>query len=164
MFTEHIEVQEPHWHSLCITILVHITYRLNQNENLDVIETWLLKKIHFYISNDGKHDTSFLQHCLFLHWWYMTNGGSYTNTTSCMVWRMCRAIHIYLTFLFCLSIPWDYWGLWDVLVRLWDRSWEGRTWWGKCSGEVGVMGKTTKCKWAFNAKCIRCSFSSSSQD
>ncbi len=48
-FVKQNEVQEAHWHSLSITILVHIMYKLNPDENPNVTKIWLLKEIHFYI-------------------------------------------------------------------------------------------------------------------
>ena len=44
-----------------ITILVHITYMINGNE-----ET--IKDSHFYISDDEKYDSLFVQHCLMQQW------------------------------------------------------------------------------------------------
>ncbi len=57
-FIDQNEVQEAHWHSLNITILVHITYHLNLTRNPDIAKTRLLKEIHFYIFDDGKHTHS----------------------------------------------------------------------------------------------------------
>jgi hypothetical protein len=61
------EIQEAHWHSMSITILVHITYRLNLDADLEKLGIQLLKEIHFYMYDDGKHDGLFVQHCLCLH-------------------------------------------------------------------------------------------------
>lgn len=74
-FGEQNEVQEAHWDSLNVNILVHIIYHLNPVINPNRKETWLLKEIHFYILDDGKHDTLFVQYCLLLHWNQMTKGG-----------------------------------------------------------------------------------------
>jgi hypothetical protein len=74
-FAKQNEVQEAHWHSLSVTILVQIIYRLNPTTDPNRKKTQLLKEIHFYISNDGKRDTLFVQHRLLLHWNHMTKGG-----------------------------------------------------------------------------------------
>jgi len=71
-FAEQNEVQEAHWHSLNVTILVHITYHLNPTSNLNRKKMRLLKEIHFYISYDSKLDTLIVQHYLLLHWNHMT--------------------------------------------------------------------------------------------
>lgn len=52
-FAEQNEVQEAHWDSLNVNILVHIIYRLNPVIDSNRKETWLLKEIHFY--ELGKH-------------------------------------------------------------------------------------------------------------
>jgi len=74
-FAKQNEVQEAHWNSLNVTILVQITYYLNPTTDPNRKEMQLSKDVHFYISNDGKHDTLFVQHCLLLHWNHMTKGG-----------------------------------------------------------------------------------------
>jgi hypothetical protein len=88
----------------------------------------------------------------------------YANTTLCVVWWMCQAVQIYFALLFCFPIPKNYKGLWDVVVFFWDKSWEGKTWWGRCYGEASVVIRAIKFTCASNAKCRRCSFSSSNQN
>jgi hypothetical protein len=88
----------------------------------------------------------------------------YTKTTICVVWWMCRIVQVCPALLFCLLIPINYKGLWDVVVYFWDKSWEGKAWWGKCYGEMNVVIITVKFTWASNARCRRCSFSSSNQN
>jgi hypothetical protein len=34
-----------------------------------------VKQIHFYISNDKEHDSTFVQHCLLLHWDWVLDAG-----------------------------------------------------------------------------------------
>ena len=53
------EVQSMHWYNDQCTILVHICYWRQDGE--------LHKKSIFYISDDKKHDTLFVQHCFKLH-------------------------------------------------------------------------------------------------
>jgi hypothetical protein len=38
-FVDHNEVQEAHWHSMNIIILVHITYQLNPDADPKKLET-----------------------------------------------------------------------------------------------------------------------------
>jgi len=60
-----------HWHSFQITILVHITYCHNPNQDPHDEDSFILIDYHFYISNDCKHDSKFVQHCFKLHWGYI---------------------------------------------------------------------------------------------
>jgi len=60
-----------HWHSFQITILVHITYCHNPNQDPHDEDSFILIDYHFYISNDCKHDSEFVQHCFKLHWGYI---------------------------------------------------------------------------------------------
>jgi hypothetical protein len=61
------EIQSMHWFSHHVTILVHLTYRLNPFLDFEVRGSKWIKESHFYISDDKKHDTLFVQHCLLLH-------------------------------------------------------------------------------------------------
>ncbi len=56
-----------HWHSYQNSILVHITYRLNPNWDPNDADSYLITKYHFYISDDHKHNSYFVQHCLQKH-------------------------------------------------------------------------------------------------
>ena len=57
-----------HWHSYQVTILVHISFMRNLNPDPNDDSSKTLVKYHFYISDDRKHDSYFVQHCLMLHW------------------------------------------------------------------------------------------------
>ena len=52
-----------HWHNEQITILVHITYRLNSDWHAENEEPLSLKEIHYYVSDDRIHDSLFVEHC-----------------------------------------------------------------------------------------------------
>jgi hypothetical protein len=67
------EVQSQYYHTVSVTILVHITYRLvvNQARNTSKI----VKESHFYISDDKKHDSFFVQHCMLQHWTWLKELG-----------------------------------------------------------------------------------------
>ena len=69
------KVQFMHWHSYQIRFLVHITYVRNPNPNADDESTQNITTYHFYISDDMKHDSNFVQHCLLLHWESIVQGG-----------------------------------------------------------------------------------------
>lgn len=69
------EIQSMHWTSHQVTILVHLTYRLNPAFDPLKPHTKFLKESHFYISDDREHDTLFVQHCLLLHWQHLANSG-----------------------------------------------------------------------------------------
>ena len=62
------EVQSMHWFSYQITILVHITWVRNPAPDPTDESTKNIMQYHFYISDDRKHDSYFVQHCLQLHW------------------------------------------------------------------------------------------------
>ena len=75
LFEVQNEVQSMHWHSYHISILVHITYVRNPNPDVDDESTRNITTYHFYISDDMKHDSYFVQHCLSLHWESVVQGG-----------------------------------------------------------------------------------------
>ena len=72
------KVQSMHWHSYQISILVHITYVRNPNLDVDDESTRNITTYHFYISDDMKYDSYFVQHCLLLHWKSVVQG-SFTS-------------------------------------------------------------------------------------
>ena len=69
------EIQSMHWHNDQVTILVHITYRLNPTWDSDSNEPLLLKEIHYYLSDDRTHDSLYVQHCLMLNWEHVKEQG-----------------------------------------------------------------------------------------
>ncbi len=61
-----------------ITILVHITYRMNvEYDATDLQSSQVLKEVHYYISDNKTHDSFFVQHTFTLHWGYMKNTGCF---------------------------------------------------------------------------------------
>ena len=60
-----------HWCSVQVTIFVHITYFRVSGD--------VKKVIHFFISDDKKHDTLFVQHCFRLHWQWLLRQGLELN-------------------------------------------------------------------------------------
>ncbi len=68
-FQEYKEVQEMHWHSFVLTILVHIYYMWNMTyiANTNCGENKPLIEYHYFISNDVEHDTLCMQHCFGQH-------------------------------------------------------------------------------------------------
>jgi hypothetical protein len=69
------EVQSMHWHSYQIFILVHISFCHNLTQYPYDEDSKTLTKYDFYISNDHKHNSKFVQHCFKLHWGYMVEQG-----------------------------------------------------------------------------------------
>jgi hypothetical protein len=69
------EIQSMYYHTFSVTILVHITHRMLEDELTG--EERMLKETHYYISDDRAHDTLFVQHCLLEHWkWLHAQGFS----------------------------------------------------------------------------------------
>jgi hypothetical protein len=64
-----------HWHSYQISILVHITYRFNPDFDAYDEDSKILIEYHFYILDDHKPDSKFVQHCFGLHWKYISDKG-----------------------------------------------------------------------------------------
>ena len=60
-----------HWHSQQITILVHITYRLNPKYDDQFPKSRILKETHYYLSDEKEHDSLFVQHAFKLHWKFL---------------------------------------------------------------------------------------------
>jgi hypothetical protein len=56
-----------------VTILVHTTHRTVIDPETGVER--ILKESHFYVSDDKKHDTLFVQHCLNMHWKWLDEQG-----------------------------------------------------------------------------------------
>jgi hypothetical protein len=54
---------------------MHITYRHNPHHDPYDEESQVLTKYHFYISDDQKYDSEFIQHCFKLHWEHMVANG-----------------------------------------------------------------------------------------
>jgi len=69
------EVQSMHCHNYQMTILVHISWIMNPNPNLDDENLNTTMRYHLYISNEKTHDKYFVQHCLLLHWEDLVKGG-----------------------------------------------------------------------------------------
>ncbi len=61
-----------------ITILVHITYKMNgEYDVIDPQSSQVLKEVHYYISDDKTHDNLFVQHAFTLHLGYMKSKGCF---------------------------------------------------------------------------------------
>ncbi len=56
------EIQDMHWFSFKIIVLVHITYWQNPDYDQVMDKSKILKEVHYYISNEKGHDTLFVQH------------------------------------------------------------------------------------------------------
>lgn len=69
------EVQSEYYHSFEVTIMVHITFRLNPMHMIDPSEPRILKEAHFWVSDDREHDTLFVQHCFQMHWGWLPDRG-----------------------------------------------------------------------------------------
>jgi hypothetical protein len=78
------EVQSMHWHSYQVTILVHISWIRNAHPDPDDESTKNIMQYHFYISDDKKDGSYFVQHCLEMHWDCIVEGGF--NPTSHWIW------------------------------------------------------------------------------
>jgi hypothetical protein len=67
-FKEQNEVQTHHWYNFQMTILVHITYKMNLDHNQDDPRSCrLIIEYHYYCSHDKKHYNLFVQKCFSLH-------------------------------------------------------------------------------------------------
>jgi hypothetical protein len=77
IFQEFNEVQEIHWHSFQLTILVHICYQWNDAYLMDPnsVEDKYITKYQYYLFDDIKHDMLFVQHCFQLHWAHIRDHG-----------------------------------------------------------------------------------------
>jgi hypothetical protein len=63
------EVQSQHWYNFQLSILVHIMYSVNPDYDATNQDSKrLITTYYYYISDDKKHDSLFVQHCLKLHW------------------------------------------------------------------------------------------------
>jgi hypothetical protein len=78
------EIQSMHWHSFQITILVHITFCVDQITGQGNDDKKIIKETHFYVSDDKEHDTMFMQHCFMMHWDWMS--GCRIKPTHHWVW------------------------------------------------------------------------------
>ncbi len=69
------EVQNMHYHSYQISILVHISFHHNPTSDPYDEDSKILTEYHFYILDDPKHNSKFVQHYFKLHWGYMVEQG-----------------------------------------------------------------------------------------
>jgi hypothetical protein len=58
------EIQNMHWFSFQITVLVHITYRHVPEYDSTINESKILKEVHYYISNERKNMIPYLSNTL----------------------------------------------------------------------------------------------------
>lgn len=78
------EIQSMHWRTEQVSILVHITFRLNPDWTFSNGEPCVLKEVHYYISDDKQHDSLYVQHAFMLHWEYLKLEG--IHPTNHIVW------------------------------------------------------------------------------
>jgi hypothetical protein len=71
----HNEIQEMHWFSFQIIVLVHITYLHNLDYDLVIQNFKIPKEVHYYASNEMDHDTLSVQHAFKLHWEFFKSKG-----------------------------------------------------------------------------------------
>ncbi len=64
-----------HQFSFQITMLVHITYWQNPKYDPTIDGSRILKEVHYYISNEKKRNTLFVQHAFKLHWEFLKSKG-----------------------------------------------------------------------------------------
>ena len=75
------EVQSKHWYNFQLTILVHITYTVNlDNNSVDQNSRRLCTEYHYYCSDDRKHDNLFVPKCFAVHWKYLKDHGIFPTT------------------------------------------------------------------------------------
>ncbi len=81
IFQNFNEIQEMHWHSFQLTILVWVFYQWNlayiSNPNLGAKK--LITKYHYQIFDNNKHDNLSVQHCFKQHQSQLNNSGLYYN-------------------------------------------------------------------------------------
>ena len=76
-FKGHDEVQSQHWFNFQLTILVHITYTINPDYNIsDPFSKRLKVDYFYYISDDHKYNSLFVQKCLINHWNFLKVSGA----------------------------------------------------------------------------------------
>jgi hypothetical protein len=70
------EIQSMHWYNFSITILVHIMYTLNPAFHARNSQSRRLHTVYYYyVSDDPKHDSLFVQHCLNIQWTSLKESG-----------------------------------------------------------------------------------------
>jgi hypothetical protein len=69
------EIQDMHWFSFQITILVHITYHQNLTFDPTHPESKILKEVHYYICDEKEHDTLYVQYVFRLKWDFVRERG-----------------------------------------------------------------------------------------
>jgi hypothetical protein len=61
------EIQSMHWHNFHVNIVVHISYQQNPLANPIDPSSSIIKKVHYYVSNDWNRDSLYVQHAFMLH-------------------------------------------------------------------------------------------------
>jgi hypothetical protein len=64
-------------HSFQVTIMAHITYKINPIYIKDNAQNKVIKESHFYVNDKKEHDISFVQHYMLFHWqWLFLSKGT----------------------------------------------------------------------------------------
>jgi hypothetical protein len=64
-----------HWHFSQVTILVHIVFWVDPTNGQGNDDKKIIKETHFYVLDDKEHNNLFMQHCLLMHWDWLSSQG-----------------------------------------------------------------------------------------
>lgn len=78
------EFQSMHFRKTQVTILVHITFRLNPLWTCENDERLIIKDVHYCVSDEPNHDTLLVQHAFMLNWDYLKSKG--VSPSNHVVW------------------------------------------------------------------------------
>ena len=86
------EVHEQYWYNFQLSILVHITYRVNPKYDPSDSKSLRLNiNYYYYISDDRRHEIC-VQHCLNLHWQCFNITGVLSKTPCSLERWLCKPI------------------------------------------------------------------------
>jgi hypothetical protein len=103
-YTMQDKIQSAYWHSYQVTIMVHITCRVDPDFVEGTLDVRIIKESHFWISDDKDHDTLFVQHCFMEHWkWLVDKGVSpkehWVSSDGCVVqFKSCRPFYFIIRY------------------------------------------------------------------
>ncbi len=64
-----------HWHFSQVTILVHIVFWVDPTNGQGNDDKKIIKETNFYVLDDKEHNNLFMQHCLLMHWDWLSSQG-----------------------------------------------------------------------------------------
>lgn len=103
--------------SLSNALMVMITYRFNPEHLLDITKIWVIKEVHFWMSDNKDHHTLFVQKYFVTHWEWLLDREDIPKQHCVFLdgcagqYKSCRAMYFvarYSTIINGCQMSWDF--------------------------------------------------------